>query len=447
MDLPTEVFEHILDEVYNYRFTQTLRNCALVNHFFYSLSQPRLLRNVLIKLEPPDVRRKWPSRSAPTTVCAAQKFLDVLRRTPHLSPYVHTLTIVSDTLYPFIRSGTDHWIASDLNLPPLMQTLTNLRSFRVKKTKERVAGMETRPPFIISKVSEETIFNTLPRTLSEVVLELENVPFRYLQACHWIKSLSLLSLDCSLANPLPSPVRSTPHLLHLEIGSISSDLLSWLSLPACPLRSGCIESLTLVPRLMPDMWSVKGLGDRMKSVHEIRFDFSHLGERGAYMKILHYIPLCLTSCPVAFAQYNTRNHSLATAGLPLPNLESFPSLTTLSFSAAFSAWTTQGRVLIDYFTNPLIWITQVVSSLPPNQLRVLVLDFSFILDFSFVSSLNRFPHEVLRLLQSHWQALHTVLYETQPTTRLTLSLNGLDHEAVNIVESHLNSMNFDWHLL
>jgi len=98
-------------------------------------------------------------------------------------------------------------------------------------------------------------------------------------------------------------------------------------------------------------------------------------------------------------------------------------------------------MLIDYFTNPLAWITDVVSLFPPDQLRVLVLD------FCFLSPSEMFPHAVIHLLRLYWQALRIILYEKQPSIKLTISLKDLDQEAAQIVESHLDSMNFDLYML
>lgn len=138
---------------------------------------------------------------------------------------------------------------------------------------------------------------------------------------------------------------------------------------------------------------------------------------------------------IAFAKYNTLNYRLAIADLPLPNLQSFKSLTTLTFSAKFSVRRFH-RTLIDYFTNPLDWIIDLVDSLPSDQLRRLVLD------FSFESSSYGFPHEVLHLLRRNWTSLGSVLHEKQPSTRLAVSLHGLDQIAIAIIEANLQSADF-----
>lgn len=118
MRVPIELIDDILD--YLYDDPASLSNCSVASFAFTSTSQRKLFASV--KITPP--RCDASDHISPTL----RKLRQVLKESPHLSTYVHTVQLEDVGQIVTCKEGvTHHWLALDEDFPRLLAMLPAVR--------------------------------------------------------------------------------------------------------------------------------------------------------------------------------------------------------------------------------------------------------------------------------------------------------------------------------
>ncbi|KAF8965960.1 hypothetical protein BDZ97DRAFT_1810503 [Flammula alnicola] len=411
--LPIELLQHIVDILYDDRDLAALKACSRVNHLLYSLSQMHLLRDVVLHQE--DIYA-YPTTASPPTIITpvfnpALHFLQFLDDSPHIAPYIHSLAIECDWLPTNARRGYHlvHWLESDTGtgLATVVARLTNLRRFSVKGK----STLTEHKPRTWTRVSGGLRAGLLASFSSSITTEIDltgvsQFPACLFRYCTSLNHLSIGSLFCNTDELSSGEVKSTPcrlQYLHLDDTLDFEGLTVWFSSPGCPLDIAHLEHLSVCPNGPTGMGNLSLLSSCAKSVTHIHLHTEHAE--------------VLTS-------YNTLNYTLQHSGSPHPDLRGFEALKSLTIDAEFTVRIFHHRTLVDYFTNPFPWITDLLKNMsdcPPLAMGLTKLT----LNLTFID----FPHELMRLLQGNWQKLEQRLENFPNFSTVEMHAKGLEEIA------------------
>ena len=243
LSIPPELVEHIISFVSH---RPTLRACSLTASTFTYRAQRALFREVI--LSPPRSRYE---RHTP-----AHRFLQTLRESPHLAPFVHSLIIECED-----SSEVQPWLYTDDALQYIFPMLPNLSKISVNgRIQPDGKTVSTK-----ADLSWTSLSATLRSALASIirsgsVSDLELGGFRripvssVIDACSQLKKLSLLPLYLADDSPLPQQgpadnATQTVNRVHLEDIRIKQSAVAlrrtadWLSSPTCQLDVGELKSI------------------------------------------------------------------------------------------------------------------------------------------------------------------------------------------------------------
>lgn len=182
-NLPPELYEAIIDHLDD--DNNTLKQCALVSHFFAHRCQQLLFKSVTLarpfkQFEGNIVSKNWPS----------QNLYRILVSSPHLSQLIQELEITDGTLMNFYREEMS-WIRKDSDVTRILPLLDKLQALLI-------AGnhMGSRLNFRAWKSPLKFAILRKAPSLSTIYLAyIRNVPWMIFKSVPSLKSLALYQVS------------------------------------------------------------------------------------------------------------------------------------------------------------------------------------------------------------------------------------------------------------